>query len=208
MNAVHRTFASYGLSLQRDAFLFLNETLENVQDKVDLAERIAQEILNTNANDTLSISRDIAQEAISRLANQSRREFDGADLSVLDTFHIQRPVYQKATDTFVIKDDEPHERSSALANPHDKFLSKADRYNWILSSLKTANNKQYSAITQIKNIIGRSGQSFSLFGMLTGLINLSFIPAVMEEGKVHLEDKDDVVELKFSDNVYIIDLIL
>ena len=172
MNIIHQTFASFGLSLQRDAFAYLNEALaNNSSDKAELAEQIAQEILNTNSNDTLSISREVAQEAVERLSNQSKREFDGADLAVLDSFQITRPVYHKATDAFFIE-DEIRAPSSALSTPKDKILSKADRYNWLLTSIKTTDGKLFESITQIKNICGKNGHTFTLFGMLTGMFEL------------------------------------
>jgi hypothetical protein len=167
MSLVHSCFASYGLSLQRDAFTYLNEAMSRIAsgDKSDLLDQIAQEILNSNSNNTLSIGRQQAEDALCRLSNQSKREFDGADLTVLDLYQIKRPLFAKATNTFSISEEAPE---SAISTADDKVLSKTDRYDWLYSSIKGADGKLFDSITQIKNIIGKNGQNFTLFGMLTG----------------------------------------
>lgn len=116
------------------------------------------------------LSLDVTEAALNRLTNQSKREFDGADLSVLDSFQIKRPLYHKGTNSFSIIEEEP---CSALSNPQDKIISKADRYNWLFLCLKEASSREYSAVTQIKNIVGKNGRSFHLFGMLTGSVVLT-----------------------------------
>ena len=104
MSIIFKTFSDMGLSLQRETFTYLNEALSHCAEaeKAEYLDQITQEILNSNANTTLSISRAMAEDALLRISNQSKREFDGADLTVLDIFKINAPLFHTATNTFLI----------------------------------------------------------------------------------------------------------
>ncbi|OLL25076.1 DNA polymerase epsilon subunit B [Neolecta irregularis DAH-3] len=57
------------------------------------------------------------------------------------------------------------------------------------SGSQISQGKDYHKITSIKNLLGRAGQSFMLFGML----------AIAPQGHLYLEDVDDTVKLDMSE---------
>lgn len=69
----------------------------------------------------------------------------------------------------------------------------------LLSDLEPSlTHTSYPQLTTIKNLLGRQGGHFLIFGLLTR----------MEDGELYLEDLDDKVKLDLSDAVRLLSLAL
>ncbi|KAJ3295638.1 DNA polymerase epsilon subunit 2 [Borealophlyctis nickersoniae] len=128
-------------------------------------------------------------------ARAGRRRVDVADyMRVIDAFTVPKWRYRSVEKTFVSVEDKAHLLAPAAARNalfRDRFDLIRQRIlrNDAFRAPGFAQEGDYFEITPIKNLHGRkSGKKWLLFGMLTQ----------MEEGKYHLEDLDDCIEIDWN----------
>ncbi|KAI9206982.1 DNA polymerase alpha/epsilon subunit B-domain-containing protein [Polychytrium aggregatum] len=209
----------YGLGAQKAAVVLLVDILEdpsivpNPDDIPEALDRIVQAYLQAHGDGSHILEHGLLQEVIDSLLrkNAVHASLDapgvrvaggmagdiGAYFKTMDAFEIPKWEYRADQKHFVRVQEHLHAFGPArtlTTSFRDRFdlikqkTLRCEKYSPMSLSL---GNRNKTKITSIKNLIGRSGERFTLLGMLTR----------MEEGKHHLEDPDGYVELELDENI-------
>ncbi|KAI5478607.1 DNA polymerase epsilon subunit 2 [Pseudohyphozyma bogoriensis] len=203
----------HNLSLVPSAIQWLEElcaefNLEQESDIVDTFEHLVKGVQGhgSGLDGPVKITAQVLDEAYQRLrvsADQPNTEnghgddFDTSQyLKVVDAFDMPAWRWGEESKTFERAPKGP----SLAPPPSSKARYLRDRYHIIrqvilrnehFSPPAIAGNERsdYMKLTSIKNLLGRQGNHFLIFGLL----------ARMEDGAFYLEDLDDKVELDLSE---------
>ncbi|KAJ3395969.1 DNA polymerase epsilon subunit 2 [Lobulomyces angularis] len=209
---IYQCFSPYGISLQKEAFNFLKESisdlnLNSVKDVQSWLTSVASEVLsrefslNLKKKDLELIFTELINKSASKdlVVDNNKTTADLKDINpyfqVIDLFNVYRWTYNHEKNVFT-KVKLPSEKFSPAST---KISSLKDRYDILKQKIFRndlyrprkfkSQNSSYQIITPIKNLIGCQGNEFLIFGMLTEMV----------EGKIHLEDPDAYVELSFNE---------
>ncbi|KAI0051026.1 DNA polymerase epsilon subunit B [Auriscalpium vulgare] len=202
-----RVFRKYSHSLGPTELDFLEAVLErheiDDEDVEQSIELIAKEY-NKQDDAVMKVSLETLRRVYDALQSSGeqhvRREDAFVDpekhLHFIDAFDMPLWRWSNERSTF----EKPSHRPTSLGSADSRVLSARDRLNIIKqtilrnehftpSTIPTRDREHLLTIRSTKQLLGRPGQRFLLFGML----------AHSKEGKLCLEDQDGIVELDFSE---------
>ena len=203
----------HGIRLTAAASRYLSEIFQEITDESVLMENldfIAHEWVHLqDEHKSKILEREGLEELLGEISKKRSGQENVGDsyqqlqvasnyLAVLDTFSV--PMYQYNIDdkAFVLR----KEVQSVFAAHNFKTHRYRDRFDLLLQRLlrqpsfrppvhDSANADTYYQLTPISNLRGKATGQYLIFGMLTQI----------EDGKLHIEDLNGNLELKFVDNV-------
>lgn len=198
----------HGLRINSQSANYLADLLKEDPQYKSNIDLIATEYVALHGNSVIELEtlQDLINTVLQKQSIHSKMDVDNElslneiskYLAVLDTFKTPNYTYNQKSKSFLLDTT----KKPLIAPASIKSLQLRNRYDLLKQRLLrneefrkpnfAADSRSYFEITPIKQLKGKPPGRYLLFGMLTQI----------EEGLIHLEDPDGLIQLEFAENLH------